>query len=760
MPALHLPPRLRPVALACLTTLGAGTMLSSVPATAQSPLPADSTAARTYTLPAQPLGQSLNALARLSGVAIAVDAALVEGKSAPALSGTLGLRQALDRLLAGSGLVAGETGGTIVLRRAAVPAAAATQQLGEVRVVADAPLHGSFGLRGEPGPVEPGIVTAQTLDRRVATDLEDVFAGQPEVAVGGGHAVAQKIYLRGIEDTLANVTIDGASQSGQAFHHAGRVQLEPELLRQVEIRPGTGDATAGPGALGGLLRFTTKDPVDLLQPGQRAGALVKGTWFSNAEGYKLHTSVYGRFSETWSGLAALTHQDLDDYQDGAGQRVQATGARQGLGFFKLVGHLADAHTLRLSYDQHRDRGERMQRPQWVVSSFNPAYPLRTERGTLNLGYAWQPADPRIDLALNVYQTDTELEQNVIGRWGRYQGRVKTHGIDLRNTGVHGRHALSYGLDWRRDRITAGPAEDPSVERERGSVAGLFVQDSITLAEAWTLGLGARYDRYRLTDVNGQQLGDSGVSPNASLRWAATPQLALLAGHARALRGPKIRDAFKLESSANAEGLRAEKAQTTELGFEYAQGAWRLNGKAYRTLIKDAIADPIGRPTLYENVGDLRSRGVLLHTSYDWRTLRAGAGIHHNRVTLDGRRLNAYDHNGLGTSQGNTLTASLDWRAGARWEFGWLGRFVQGIAAVETSVGAVRKPGYGVHEVYARFKPAGNDRLVLALSIHNLFDKNYLDHASNEDFQHIPDYEGIVGAREPGREFRLTAALRF
>ena len=56
--------------------------------------------------------------------------------------------------------------------------------------------------------------------------------------------------------------------------------------------------------------------------------------------------------------------------------------------------------------------------------------------------------------------------------------------------------------------------------------------------------------------------------------------------------------------------------------------------------------------------------------------------------------------------------------------------------------------------------SGGERLTLSLTVKNLFDKQYLDHASNGDFEAIPGYEGVIGAYEPGREIRLGMAMRF
>ncbi|MDH0701744.1 TonB-dependent receptor [Pseudomonas toyotomiensis] len=600
-------------------------------------------------------------------------------------------------------------------------------------------------------------VEAEQLQRYQASDLQEVFESNPEVSVAGGPGVAQKLYLRGLEDTLLNISIDGASQPGQTFHHTGRIGIEPELLKRAEVQAGTGDATAGPGALGGAIRFVTKDPDDLLREGEQLGALLKTGYFSNGEGYKSSASVFGRFNENWSALAMTTYQDQNDYEDGNNDDVLGTAARQKLGFAKLVGKLTDEQTLRLSYEKRIDEGERSQRPQWIPSSFNRLYPLSTERETWTLNYAWQPVNnDLLDVELTTYHTTNELEQD--GRFGLYFGDTRSTGFDLRNTSRIGAHQLTYGVDYRDDRTTLGPEGDRELDHEDGEVLGVYLQDRYQITSRLQLDAGLRYDRYKLDDRDKQTFIEEGISPNLGLRYQLTPELAVFAGQARALRGPQVRDAFKLDVSGNDPDLKAEKARTDEVGFDYRDGGWELSGKAYVTRIKDAIADPIGRPNLYENVGDLKSKGVLLSTAYHWQQLSLGLSYHRNEARLDGERLNVYEYNGLGTSLGDTWTSFADYRASDNLTLGWQGRFVRGIDTLHAGVGDVSKPGYGVHDLYAEWQ-AVPESLTVTLTLKNLLDKQYLDHASNEDFEHIPDYEGIRGSYEPGRELRLGLAWR-
>src|SRR5450830_287756 len=102
--------RLAPLTLAiALAAIGATPQLQAQTALAAEPLVSVS-------LPAQPLGTALNALARQASLQLMVRPDLVAGKQAPAMAGQLSARQALERLLAGTGLVAQVQGNDVIVR--------------------------------------------------------------------------------------------------------------------------------------------------------------------------------------------------------------------------------------------------------------------------------------------------------------------------------------------------------------------------------------------------------------------------------------------------------------------------------------------------------------------------------------------------------------------------------------------------------------------------------------------------------------------
>lgn len=605
------------------------------------------------------------------------------------------------------------------------------------------------------------VVTEERIEQYQASDLEDVFAGQPEVAVGGSVGIAQKVYVRGIEDPLLNVTIDGATQAGALFHHTGRLAVEPELLKRVEVEAGAGRATSGAGALGGAIRFVTKDPEDLLRPGEQVGALVKLGSFSNTDGYRASTTLFGRLSDRWSTLVSVNQSDHERFEDGDGNEIPGTDARQQLGFAKIVGQLPGDQTLKLSHEVRTDEGERPQRPQWQISGFNPLYDLDGRRDTTTVNYGFAPAaNPLVDLGLTVYYTESELEQNVVNRWGRYFGFTRSIGGDLRNSSELGSHTLTYGVDYREDRVNAGGADNRRAEEENATVTGVYLQDDYRVTDHLLLSAGVRYDDYQLDDNNDQSFSENDVSPNANVAWEVIDGLTLKAGYAEAFRGPSTHDTFKIDRAQNDPDLKGEKAKNREVGFDYIYRNFTLSGEVYRSEIQDAIADPLFGPVIYQNIGDLESDGYRIGTTYHWQGLQAGLSFHSNDAEVNGEPLTVYVHNLLGNSIGDTWVADLSYRWDHNLKFGWQGRFVQSIDDLETSVGTIDKPGYGVHDLFVHWLPTGNEDLRLTLTVKNVGDKQYIDHASNADYESIPGYEGVIGLPEPGRDIRLGLALRF
>ncbi|MCG6658745.1 TonB-dependent receptor [Halomonas campisalis] len=594
------------------------------------------------------------------------------------------------------------------------------------------------------------VVDEELLQRRQADDLRDVFADLPEVAVGGGAPAAQKLYVRGLEDTLLNVTVDGATQSGNLFHHQGRLMVEPELLKRVEVVAGAGEATNGPGALGGAIRFVTKDPEDLLRPGQRLGALLKGGYFSNADGHKASASLYGRLTDDWSALATLTRTDQGDYRDADGTTQPFTATERFTGFTKLVGQLTEAQKLTLSYERSEDQAFRLHRPHWIPSARNAPIDQEVVRETLIGKYGVASSDNDwLDLDLTLYHTETSLE-HIEGPFGDYIGTMRSHGGDLRNHSRVGELTLSYGIDYRKDEASLG-SPLYGTDREEGSVVGLYLQNHYQLTDRLRLSAGARHDWFELDEaLSGNSFSESGWSPNLGFKFEATERLALHGGWARAIRGTQVKELFVLDWHSNAEERKEEVADNVELGATYRHGNLYLAVDAFETRIDDVVGKVDNR-TL-GNVGELKTRGFNARIGYEWERLDASLAYSRARPELNGEPLSD-DDMALGTSIGNSWVANVNVQATHDLELGWTGRFAERLTRV--AEGYPEKAGYGVNDLYARWRPLADDRLTLSLRVNNVFDKQYFDHASYGDAGAIAH-----GLPEPGRDIRLGASYRF
>ncbi|GAB6850721.1 secretin and TonB N-terminal domain-containing protein [Paraburkholderia kururiensis] len=164
-----------------------------------------------FDLPAQPLSQALQAFAHVTDLVVLAPAPLLEGRTSSALSGDYAPRDALERLLAGTGLRADFTGPDEAIIVAQPEGAASTPPAaaGSDPASAAPPTDGMSGN-------DEQRAYAATLQAR----MTDALCAQPATVPGSYRLVAQ---LR-IDDKGTVVAVNLVASSGLASRDAAIVR--------------------------------------------------------------------------------------------------------------------------------------------------------------------------------------------------------------------------------------------------------------------------------------------------------------------------------------------------------------------------------------------------------------------------------------------------------------------------------------------------------------------------------------------------------
>ncbi|EGU61270.1 hypothetical protein VINI7043_16518 [Vibrio nigripulchritudo ATCC 27043] len=593
-------------------------------------------------------------------------------------------------------------------------------------------------------------IDQSALENAQANDLNDVFRRESEVSVGGSSSVSQKIYVRGIEDTMLNVSVDGAEQSGNLFHHQGRLAVEPELLKQVDVNAGAGRATDGPGALGGAVKFVTKDAQDLLKGDEQFGGSVKAGYYSNNSGYKTSASLYGKVSEDWGLLASATYKDSKNIVDGNGEEQLYSGSKQQIALLKLSGNLTDTQKLSVSYDYNSDDGVKLNRPHWVPSKKNASLQQETGRKTFTLNHEIA-VNNYVNLDTTLYTNEQTLTHKDHPRWGTSAASMNTFGGKVFNTSVIGAHTLVVGVDYKQDKAKLGTGGKDSTEK--GTVYGVFAQNDWQATEQLLLTLGARYDTYKLVDTQDLSFDSAGFSPNVGATYTVLDGLDVFASYAKAFRGQQTKELFVLDYRNNDPERKPEKATNAEVGLKYHNNGFSAGITLFDSTIEDVVSN---EGKVMSNVGKLTNKGANAYAGYQLGDVSAYVSYAQSSPKLDGEPLTD-DNMTVGTSVGDTWILDLVYQPQDSMEFGWNAKLVERLTETGDSPTKNEKAGYGVHDLYARWMPLSEEELALTLSVKNVFDKYYFDHASYYVYGDSTVARGFANA---GRDIRFNVSWSF
>jgi len=501
-------------------------------------------------------------------------------------------------------------------------------------------------------PASVSIITAETIETNLVTDIKDLIRFEPGVSVptsparfsaalsGAGRDGNSGFTIRGMGGNRVLIIQDGVrvpsgfSFGAQAVGRGGYNDLD--LVKSVEILRGPASALYGSDGIGGAVSFISKDPSDFINSGETFGARGRVGYNSSDDSWTDGLALAGR-SGSLSGLLAYTRRDAHETENMA--EVGGTGSARTqpnpqefasnavLG--KLVWDANANHTVRLTYDHFDQDMEGEALSSYSASVIGLTAQDETQRDRVSLDWRFSDVFGLDDGSVSAYWQDATTRQFT------YEDRTpavdRTRDVTFDNSiigmavqgsktfgGASVQHRVTLGGDWSRttqDGIRGGTVPPlgevfpvrpfPKTEYD---LAGLFVQDEIELLGGRLSIIPAlRYDWYELTPkadalypVTAKGQSDGHLSPKIGAIYWVDDHFGVFANYAQGFKAPSPMEVnnffenplFGYESIPNPD-LTPETSESIEAGVRFRNldmfgGTLSLSTTAFHTQYDDFI----------------------------------------------------------------------------------------------------------------------------------------------------------------------------
>lgn len=532
-------------------------------------------------------------------------------------------------------------------------------------------------LRETPASVE--ILSQQTLRERGASTLSDALRGATGLAGGGPPSSPTTLSSRGFTDIL--YLYDGLRMSGAGS--TNRVE-DTWNYERIEVLKGPASVLQGDSAIGGIVNFQTKRP-DRDNPGREAmfsygsygstrTGIGLGDNFGETGAYRIdyshNDSRVGTIARNSNKLdhlttgiafdvAPATRLDLSfDYSRDTGHAYWGTPlvprsvARDPTGVVSTPdGRVLDRSLAGNNYNVLNDRNEA--EAYWlrarVTHKLTPAWTLRNEFAMNKVHRLWKNSESATYSAPGFINRDqtiiTHHQRYLIDRFdATHSGTIAglsnkfVVGGELSKTSLDSERRFSNRSASTADALRVSlrnPAvgyfnDDPALMSGPGNRtdfttdvrgAAFFLEDSLKLAEPWTVVAGYRYDRIRVdrsvTDLNVGSRSEFGTRYSANSArlgtvFDLTPSSSVYAQYTNATI--PVGSLFLL-SQANASYPLA-KGEQWEAGFKQTLDNVEWTAAVYHIKLENVLSRDQNDARLTVNNGRQSSRGVEL--SADWR----------------------------------------------------------------------------------------------------------------------------------------------
>lgn len=617
------------------------------------------------------------------------------------------------------------------------------------------------------------------ISTRNAGLAKDVMRDIPGVYVGGTNGMNQKIYMRGVSDRGLNITIDGAKQNGNTFHHNADLLIDPDLIKAIDVEVGSRSVVNGSGALGGSVAFKTVDARDLLESGEKIGAKIKTGYASNNSEFSQGLMLFTAPVEGLDFIAAINHKGYDYGKSGNGNKIGGDG--NDLSYLLKLGYsFLDAHRISISREHNEFKGLypfRAEFGSWHDKQNADDY-RKYERDTTTLKYEYKPSD-LLNLEVTAYNTEHKKDDPVLKILG-----VKTNGINAKAKSVVESGALTqtfrYGAEFYQSKNFNKPDNNYPEKVNNYSV---YAEDALNFSSL-NVTPGIRYTHHELKSYDGRAGNVKSYTykfneftPALALDYEIIKGLHAFASYARVFRGPDVMESMYASRAKNFEAnkyLKATTGNSYETGLKYhgdinEVSSYSLSAKYFMTKYKNLIVDNNAANGALKriNAGGADISGVELLARLNLDALSLAASYTHQNVKYKDRVANParggyYTSNIIGyRDQGDKYTFNAEYAFSSIDTL--IGYNLIYFASKNTvSAGndkSAKIPSYAVSDIYATYAPSSGKfkGLEINAGIYNLFNKAYASQS-----QRMADYTGNSDYVdwEPGRNFKVNVSYKF
>jgi hemoglobin/transferrin/lactoferrin receptor protein len=411
-------------------------------------------------------------------------------------------------------------------------------------------------------PGQVSVIDTEEIETFAPSDLDDLLRMSPGVEVlGGPRRTGQTIGIRGLGRENVLILIDGARQSFIS-QHDGRVFLDPELLRSVEVLRDRRLRSTGPAHLAALWPSRPHGRATSWKRGQSVGYRLRVGAESAADEQFAVGSVFGR-SGALDGLLSLggrrsgdislaNNLDLPADDDIATWLGNAGVKFEGLGELRL----STQGFRNVAIEPNNGQDARLGGGTGQDADVKKVIDTQTWR----LGGRLKPAGAEwIDADILVYQADTFVNEQELLAPRRVLRDITTTGVSLDNRTRFNlgpaNAVLTIGADWWRDeqvgRDTSGPAGTrDGVPDGQSEFTGAYAQ--VELDSPAPFGApgrvsvipGVRFDHYENSAV-GEPLSnqDDQVSGRIAANWAPTESFFVYGSWSQGFRTPSVNELY-------------------------------------------------------------------------------------------------------------------------------------------------------------------------------------------------------------------------